>query len=51
MQPAFCGVVRRYSYYEKWAASFIALMIERGAISQTDIDAALGVSGAEPSTQ
>ena len=44
-------MVRRYSYYEKWAAAFIALTIEQGAISQTDIDAALGVSGPEASTK
>ncbi len=41
----------RYSYYEKWAAAMIALTIEQGAISQTDIDAALGVGSSEPSAR
>ena len=30
------------SYYEKWAASVASIQMERGNISQPDIDAAMG---------
>ena len=36
------------SYYEKWAASVASIQMERGNISQRDIDAAMGKPVTEP---
>ena len=36
------------SYYEKWAASVASIQMERGNISQRDIDEAMGKTLTEP---
>ena len=36
------------TYYEKWAAAVAVTSIERGTITQKDLDEALGMSHATP---
>ena len=41
-------VLPMQTYYEKWAAAVAVTSIERGTITQKDLDEALGMSHATP---
>lgn len=40
--------MKAMSYYERWAASASAILMERGTIQQKDLDKFLGVDLNEP---